>query len=59
MRYVVLVVPAVVAVYVIYKLNQIMTQSPDYLKMTPERRRLLIRAGRDDPMRLVRGEELS
>ena len=54
-----LAVPMLTARWIIYKLDRLIRRQGHHLKMTKERREILVKAHRNDSMVQMRGEELS
>jgi len=46
-RYITLAIPICFGLWTVWRLNRFLREEPDRIPMTPERRRLLIRAERD------------
>ena len=59
LKVVALSLPVIVGCYVSYRLNRALVSDRKHLRMTHERRQLLIQADRNDPMKQMRGEELA
>ena len=55
----VLAIPVLTASWIMYKLDHIVRRQGNRLRMTKERRELLVKAHRSDSMVQMRGEELS
>ena len=59
LRLLALAIPMLTASWIVYRLDRLVRRQGNHLQMTKERREILVKAYRNDPMVQMRGEELS